>query len=388
MPPDTPPSLKRSAGAPSPDASSHPTSNLSSHAGPPTPHTRFGSVWRAALCLLIGAAGGYGADLAGAPLPYMLGSVAATIFAALIRMPIVRPQEPIVIPMRVVLGVVIGATVTPELLAKLADVAGTAAFVPLYVSVVALIGTAYYRIVGRYSREEALFCALPGGLLIMTTMAQDTGVDIRRVSLAHALRIAFVVLTIPFIAQALVGVDSIETARGLVPVNALPPREMALLAAAGIVGWWGARALRLPAGQIIGPLVASAALHLTGISQAKPPQELVYASQVVLGAHIGARFVGEKFALLREAVGLAAGHTAMMLCLSLGFAFALQALFGLSLITGLLCFAPGGMSENALIALGLGLDVAFIIAVQISRMMFISLTMPLVYARLQPLLRR
>ena len=43
----------------------------------------------------------------------------------------------------------------------------------------------------------------------------------------------------------------------------------------------------MPGGQMIGPMLASSALHIAGITAAKPPVELIILSQVIIGANIG-----------------------------------------------------------------------------------------------------
>lgn len=343
---------------------------------------------RVVFCLALAAAGGLAADFADVPLPYMLGALAVTMAAAMAGWPISRPTNHFVVPMRIVLGVLIGSAVTPDLLARAGAIAGTAVFVPVYVILAGLFGTAYYHKVAGLPLDEAFFCALPGGLLIMTTLADDVGMDIKRISLAHSLRIAFVVASMPFLAQLFLDVDAVDVSNIAKGFLSIAPQDFLLLALAGIVGWGIATWTNFPAGQIIGPLFVSALLHVFGITDSKPPQELIYASQTILGAYIGSRFVGETMTLVRAAVLHALGHVAVMLALSIAMAFLLHWLFGLDLMTGVMCFTPGGLTENSLIAFGLGLEVAFIATVQVTRLLFISLLAPLFYLRVKAYLHQ
>ena len=123
-------------------------------------------------------------------------------------------------------------------------------------------------------------------------------------------------------------------------------------------------------------------------SSARPPVELIIASQIVLGAYIGARFSGQSLSFLRNGILLAIGHVLVMLCLSGALAYLLIWSFGLHLLTGLLSFAPGGMSEIGLIALSLGLDVGFIATIHVTRSIVISTLGPIVYTRIKDLLRK
>lgn len=350
------------------------------------PDGRSTTVLRISFGLLIAAVGGVAADFAGLPLPYMLGAIGATMAAAMWGLPITRPTRTLVAPMRVVLGVLLGSTVTPALFANIGALAGTAVFVPLFIAAASLLGMVYYRRVAGFTREEAFFSALPGGLYVMTTYAEEAGVDIRRIALAHSLRITAVVLVVPFVVGLFADVGAITTVRATGSIAALPGREMLLLTAAGAVGWFVGAVLRFPGAQLVGPMVASAIIHITGLSAAKPPQELIIVSQLVLGAYIGARYVGERLATVRAAVFHAMGHVSLMLAVSALIALVLNWQFDLPVVTGFLSFAPGGMSEIGLIALALGLDVGFIATIHVTRSLTIASVAPLVYDRVKRLL--
>lgn len=349
---------------------------------------RLTTVLRISFCLLIAAAGGVAADFGGLPLPYMLGAIGATMAAAMWGLPITRPTRGLVAPMRIVLGVLLGSTVTPALFANVGALAGTMVFVPVFIALVSALGMVYYRRVAGFTREEAFFSALPGGLYVMTTYAEEAGVDIRRIALAHALRITAVVLVVPFIVGFFADMGTVTGAQAAGSITALPVREMLLLTAAGAVGWFAAALLRFPGAQLVGPMVASAVIHATGLSAAKPPQELIVAAQLVLGAYIGARYVGERLATVRDAVVHAMGHVSLMLAVSALIALVLNWQFDLPVITGFLSFAPGGMSEIGLIALALGLDVGFIATIHVTRALTIASVAPLVYNRVKRLLHR
>ena len=333
---------------------------------------------RIVLCITIATIGGLAAAAVAIPLPYMLGAIAATMFAAMAGAPVARPSAAVVTPMRVTLGVLLGSTITPELLENVAAVAGVVATVPFYVVLAAIVGTAYYERVAGYSREEAYYCALPGGLHIMTLYAEERGVDIRRVSLAHALRITFVVVLTTIATSYFVDVPRIAASATTVSIINVNFSDLGVLCAIGVVGWLLGQALRVPGALMVIPMLCSAVAHIAGWTNAKPPVELINAAQVILGANIGSRFVGEGLGILAHAIRHAVCHVSLMLCIAAGFAFALHALLDVPLVTGILSFAPGGMSEIGLIALGLGLDVGFVATAQLSRSVSINLFGPVI----------
>lgn len=338
------------------------------------------------LCLLIATVGGMAASYVNIPLPYIIGSMAASMAAAMMRMPIGRPTNIFIIPMRATLGVLIGSAVSPALFDNIEAILATAIFVPLYVFAASASGMFYYLKIAKFDREQAFFCSLPGGLLIMTAMADDTGIDIKRISLAHVLRIVLVVVSLPFLAGIFMGIEAMNTPRISIGIVETPLLDLSLLIGAAVVGLFVAKILKLPAGQIIGPLFVSAALHLGDVTSAKPPQELINAAQIILGAYIGSRFIGENLSIVRSSIFHSIGHVTVMLSLSIGLAFFLYQVLDVPLMNGVLSFAPGGLPENSLIAFGLGLDVGFIATVQVCRLLFISFMAPIIYPRIKHLL--
>jgi membrane AbrB-like protein len=338
---------------------------------------------RATLCVTLAFGGGTAAAHLGVPLPYMLGAIFITMGAAIAGWPVARPARSVVLPMRIVLGVMLGSTITPELLDHLMAILGSMMVVPFFVIVATVFGFVYYHRVAGYSREESFFCAVPGGLHIMTMYAEETGVDIRRVSLAHALRITFVVILAPLAARFFVEMPDVNAVRNAATLLDSRATDLVLLAAAGLVGWLVGRSIRMPGAHMVGPMLASAALHVTGITAARPPGEAIIISQAILGAYIGSRYVGEQLSVVRDAVFFAFGHVVMMLCIGFGFAAILHYGLGVPVLTGLLSFAPGGMAEIGLIALALHLDVGFVAAIQVSRVITIALFAPYAWERLK-----
>ncbi len=342
--------------------------------------------WPAVLCIAIAFVGGIIFAQFHLPLAYMLGAIAFTMVAGMAGLPIARPHRYAVSPMRASLGVLLGAAVTPELLDRLAALGVAAAFVPVFVIISAVVGMIYYTRVAGFSREEAFFSSLPGGLHAMTIYAEECGVDIRRVALAHALRITFVVILTPFAVSFLIHLPEVNVANASVSITEIVPRDFVLLVIAGVVGWYLGRWSRMPGAEMLGPMVASAILHITGITAAKPPVEFIIISQVVIGASIGARYIGETIDIVRTSIIYAFGHVVITLLIAAGFAYVLFLLFGLPIITGVLSFAPGGMSEIGLIALTLGLDVGFVATIQVSRLTTIALFAPLAFRQIRHVL--
>ncbi len=328
--------------------------------------------------LAIAAAGGWLAELAGLPLPWMLGAIGATLVAALLKAPVKTPT-PIMPPMRVALGVLMGSSVTPELLQYAGALGLSLALVPFYIAAATAFGWVFLTIICRMDRTEAYFAALPGGLYTMVAFAEDLGINIKRIALNHTLRVMLIVIILPLAVQCILGQDLVKPALSNSSLFTVEPEDMAILAMAGTAGWALSKRLRIPGGIMIVPMLFTAALELTGLTSAKPPVELVTLAQIVLGAGIGGRFIGVSLPEIGASVVHAIGYVLIMFGLTALAAWLLAEIGGVNVWSGVLAFAPGGLAEMSLIALALGLNVGLIATVHTVRIILVVTAAPVVF---------
>lgn len=337
--------------------------------------------------LALAAVGGWLAAQIGIPLPWMLGAIFATLIAAVAKAP-VKPPTAILPPMRATLGVLLGSTVTPELVARAGDLFASLFFVPLYAGAATLLGMLFFTRVTGMGRSEAFFAAIPGGLYTIVAFAEEMGVDIKRIALVHALRVTLVVSFLPFLVIYFADSSGPLIDRPVTMLADVSLRDLAMLTGAGLAGWWMGIGLKIPGGVIIGPLVLSAVLHVTGIVETAPPMEAIVIAQVVLGAAIGCRFVGVEIRELRFALTHSFGFVVLMLVLTLGFAWLIWALLDIPVTSAVLAFAPGGLAEMSLVALSLGLDVGYVATLHVARILLVMLTGPGTFRVLRKKLER
>ncbi len=335
------------------------------------------------LCnLAIGTAGGALAHALNLPLPWMIGAMVATTAAAVLGMPLAFSLA-LRTGMITVLGVMLGSAFAPQLLDQIARWSFSLTALALYAVVTTAASMAYFRAVARYDPITAYFCAVPGGLTEMTILGTALGGNERAISLTHAARILFTVLTIPVGFRFLDGYDSAARTAAGQSLLVVGVEDLAILALCAVVGYLAAQRLRLPAASILGPMVLSAAAHLTGLTTAQPPAELVAAAQVVAGSAIGARFAGTAATTLLRLASHALGATAIMVVLAIVFAVGLNAGFGLPLPDLVLALAPGGLAEMSLVALALHADAAFVSTHHVARIAMVVAMAPTLH-RLLP----
>lgn len=315
------------------------------------------------------------------PLPWMLGAMTANTVAAMsgVRVALMPRLRLVFIA---ILGVMLGSAFTPEIVRGLGLWVGSFAWLGVYVVVAIAIVFAFYRRIARYDAVTAYFSAAPGGLNDMILIGGALGGDERRISLAHGARIVIAVFALSFGYRWFGGY--VPPASGaLLPAVTLGVQDWVLLIGCGVGGFLLARALRLPAYALVGPMVLSAIIHGAGITHSRPPVWLVAIAQIVVGAMVGSRFDGVRPRVVGHALLLAGGATALLLGLASLFGEAVQETIGIPFAAALLAFAPGGLAEMSLIALSLNIDAAYVSSHHIVRIFMIVLAAPLVFRLLR-----
>ena len=157
--------------------------------------------------------------------------------------------------------------------------------------------------------------------------------------------------------------------------------DILLLIAVSTAAGYALEWIRVPAGLMLGPMLASAALELVGVISGAAPASVLIPANVVLGVMIGARFSHFTFTEFREA--LKEGFSGFLIALVIALAGAGIASAGspaCRLALTLLAFSPGGLDAMTIMAFALNLDPAYVGAHQMARYIGLALLMPMVTA--------
>lgn len=331
--------------------------------------------------LLIGAVGGAVFLYLRMPLAWMLGAMfftGVTVLAGLDRKVTMRVEPRLRTAMIVIIGVMLGSAFKPEMIDRAREWLGLIILMLAYIPIVTTICYWMFRRMARLDPVTAYFSAAPGGLQEMTLVGEAYGGDGRSIILTHALRIFITVMTVPVYFRFIEGLNVPPMAQGP-HFWQLPWHEGALLVLCGAAGWYVAKFLRIPAAQLVGPMIVSALVHLFGWSHAAPPPELVATAQVVMGAALGCRFVGTPLKEVGRIATWAALATLVMLGVALGMTLGFADWAGIKTEAMMLVLAPGGMAEMSLVALGLGVEVAIVASMHIFRIAVVVIAVPPVF---------
>ena len=136
--------------------------------------------------------------------------------------------------------------------------------------------------------------------------------------------------------------------------------------------------LGLPAGSLLGALVAVATFNLLGRATAQPPEVLQFLALGALGWGIGAGITPETIGTLRRA----ALPLALMVVALLGFAalvaFVVTRLGIMDGPTAFLAASPGALSQMSGLARAVGADAALVVAVHTARVVALVIVAPVV----------
>jgi len=308
------------------------------------------------------------------PLPWLLGPMGACLVAALCGMSL-GGFKPLNDGMRAVLGVAVGATLTPAIFASFLGMWATLLMVPLMILAVGLVGVPYFRKVCGYDQPTAYYAAMPGGLQDMLVFGAEAGGNLRALSLIHATRVMVIVVALPFILKGVWDADLTNPPGN--PLGALPVYELAIMVICGLVGWQGAKHIGLFGAAILGPLIVTAAVTLAGGLHHRPPAEAIWAAQFFIGMGVGTHYKGISLAEIRRDLVAGLGFCLILIVLTLIF---VEVVYTLGLAPGreaLLAFAPGGQAELTVLALIMGADMAFVIAHHVLRLFVVILGAPI-----------
>lgn len=324
------------------------------------------------LCVAI--AGALIFQLIGLPLPFLLGPIFACLLMALAGADL-RGMRPVEEAMRTILGVAIGASITPALFQELPRMAASLALIPVFILLCALIGYPLLRRVFGLDHPTAWYSAMPGGLQDMLIFGIEAGANPRTLSLIQATRVLFIISAAPVVLWLVWGV-TLDAPPGA-PIADTSPTQLALMALAAVVGWRAAKAARMFGASIFGPMIVAAILSLAGFLTMRPPAEAIWVAQIFIGLAVGVRYVGVTWRELGHDVTAGAVYCLCLAAITVLFAESLYRIGLAPHLEAFLAFSPGGQAEMAIVALLAGADLAFVVSHHLVRIMMVIMLAPL-----------
>lgn len=338
---------------------------------PPPPRS---ALSRRAETLAIALAGVGAVYLLGLPLPFLFGPLFGCLAGALLRRPL-KGFGQVSAGARTILGVAVGASVTPEVIQMLPSMAASVAFIPLYIALIGLIGMPFFHRLCGFDRVTAWYASMPGGLQDMVIFGKEAGGDVRALALIHTTRVLIVVTVAPMILSFGFGAGLTNPIGA--PAAELPLHELGLMLLAALVGWKGGERIGLFGASILGPLIVTLALSLSGLIHSRPPAEAIVFAQFMIGLGIGVRYAGITLSEVRRFVLSGVAFVLALAALAALFTEVIVLLGLAAPVNAFLAFAPGGQAEMTVLAIVAGADLGYVIIHHLTRIMLVITGAPI-----------
>lgn len=337
-------------------------------------------IFTIAFTLSLGYLGANLAQFVQLPVPALLGSGLLLSILAFTRLPLSMP-----LLMRnagfTILGCSMGSSITSEMLTNISQWPLSLLGLALTVLTMMFLSTWVLSRYFQQTKHTALLASTPGALSTVVALASDGKGDLSTVVVLQSLRLILVMLSFPLIIHSL-------GLQGTVHIDVIQQSSLAGTTVAALLLTAFALALvleklKLPAAYILSGLILSGTGHVSGWLTGNLPSQLVTLGFVIIGCVVGTRLKGMKLSELRS-LALAAVISVLLssLVAALGAAIIAKVLalpFGQVWIA----YAPGGIEAMAALALALHYDPAYIAAHHLSRIVAITLLMPVIARFLQ-----
>jgi membrane AbrB-like protein len=330
--------------------------------------------------LAIALAGGLGFTWLGLPAGLVSGSVMAVAAAALVGRPVKIPLA-LARACYVVVGILLGAVVTPETLRGVTTWPFSIALLMLGSICMILATSMYLRVVHRWDPLSALMGSSPGSMAQVIALSSELGGDLRAIAIVQTVRVLLLVVGLPN-GLALFGLvaPAVAVARG--PAGIAVLGDMIVLASVSTATALGFLWLRFPGGLLFGAMTGSAILHGTGYIHAVLPWWIGSSSVVVLGAVVGSRFANTSLRMLAGFLGAAFGSFAVSMAVATVFVVVVAEFFPFPIANIVIAFAPGAQDTMMVLALALHLDPVYVGAHHLARFLVVTFSIAIAARRL------
>lgn len=352
----------------------------------PTPSRtpwRTGAVW----VLLAGATVlvSVGLGASGLPSPTLFGALIVGLSWAVssTHRTASTPPSPVMTAAHAVLGVSIGTLVQPSTLDALATT-----WLPVCAVVVSTIALSIGAglLLGRHpaaGRPTGVFAMVAGGAAGVTAIAGRMGADDRQVAVVQYVRVLVIVMFMPVAAHVMFDVG--PAGRATLASAGSSALGLAFTAACAAAGLACGRVIRLPAAELLGPMVVAAAVTVSPLAPgATVPTVVFEASFALIGLDVGLRFTRQSLRAVRQILPTALALILLVITFSAAMGWLLSQATGVSGLDGYLATTPGGLYAVVGTAVDTGGDATFVLAVQVLRLVLIMLAAPLLARALRP----
>ncbi|MBR3369479.1 MAG: AbrB family transcriptional regulator [Rhodobacteraceae bacterium] len=224
------------------------------------------------------------------------------------------------------------------------------------------------------SLAQSFLSFVPTSPVEAARMARAADIDPAPVVVLQTLRLASVLILLPFAIYALAG--WLVAQRTPVSLGQFDPLPLLVLAAAGLAGAWLFCILRVPNPNFLGPMAIAALLAVSGSGLMPYPPDILALAQILLGTWLGATFRRDFVASSLRLTLVNAASSVLLLALCPFSAVLIAMVTGVDWQIMVLGAAPAGVNEMALTAKFLGQNVVLITTFHLVRIFIFMPNIP------------
>ena len=336
---------------------------------------RFKPVFQGLIILLIGLAGGILFDSLGISAGFFMGCM---LFSGFYRF-VVKSEIALTGIYnqlgQIIFGMLIGTSFRQENLETM-----KLATLPILFQIIVLVSAGFLMgmLLSRLTpldRSTSILSSLPGGLPVMTSLAEDLKQNVGIVAVVHYFRLTIIVLTMPLLMPflGLLEVDAKETGVVSVPMDFT---GYLLLGLIGVATFFLNHRIRFPGGHMLFGMVISGSIHLFIYPFGDTDGIVKLIAIVFLSVSIGSKITLETILLLRKVILPAGCIIITLVTLGLVLGVLLHRLTAIDLNTALLSSVPGGAASLTAIADELGADMRIVGSLHLYRLILLAVLTP------------
>lgn len=332
--------------------------------------------------LLCGIAGGFLFSLLNLPLSWMLGPLTAILIWKLLS------KRDLYWPVsfrnggQMLLGYSMGLSFTIASSKQIVDQLPSMAIVTILMVVFGLAIAYFVSKLTGINIPSAVMGTTPGGLSQMVVLSEEIkGADSTVVTFMQTIRMLTVIFIVPTL--SIHAFSSGETPVGNPTIDLVTQTEhgnfFQIITVLAIVLFITACAVRFkcPTPWIIGPLLSSAVLTVSGFETPQLPPILIVLAQLCLGIYLGLGIRMNMLGDWKKLLPFSFIAGILIVGFALVLAYGLHKIYPISMTTAFLCIAPGGLPEMGVTAHTVQADVSMVAAYQLFRVFFILFIVPI-----------
>lgn len=340
-------------------------------------------IWKIIMTTIVAIMGGLLFKFLHIPVPWLIGPMVIMVFANnFLKIDFAWHSSLRTVGLMIV-GYTIGMSLTAEALRDIAKQLPLM-FTMTFILIIFCAGIAW--VVSKLSGidyQTSILASIPGGLSQILTLAEETkGINFAVVAVTQIIRVILIIVSIPLIvSMPIFRSNGGQVAEYIEPVTAsigMFPNILYFTVASFVFIYLGKK-IKLPTPQLLGPILATMILQLSGVAGPELSDVMINAGQFMIGTYVGLLLNIKSLPSRNKTVGLALISGVLLICGSILLSFLLAIMQDFTIGTAMLSLAPGGMDQMGIIAHAVNADLSTVSGYQLFRTLFIFFFVPITF---------